>query len=100
MTTQSPGNVQKTATETTTSKLFNDFSIQISRINNATEDLEGIGHRIANTNFPTPEQDKQPVSAALVQQDGILSELEIKINKFKGYNDRLEELVKKLSQLI
>ena len=89
----------KAERETVAQKLMYKFSAQLGRLSTSIEDLERIGHRVANTNYPKPEESEMKV-AAQVQHDGFLSELEVDLNRLESHNVRLEELVKKLSELI
>jgi hypothetical protein len=88
-------NKQATAME----QLLNRFNHNNERLANLTEGFENLGHKLANTNHPKPES-PQVKLAALVQNDGVLSELEIKLNSMDGFIARLEETGKKISELI
>lgn len=80
-------------------QLLERFSKNIDRLDYLTGGFEGMGHKLMNTNHPKPETTSAKM-AALVQNEGILSELEVKLNRMDGFITRLEETGKKISELI
>jgi hypothetical protein len=99
---------QKTYTEgekisdrqpTAMEQLLNRFIHNNDRLGNLTEGFENLGHKLANTNHPKPES-PQAKMAALVQNDGVLSDLERRLNAMDGFIARLEETGKKISELV
>jgi hypothetical protein len=58
--------------------------------------LENIGHRVKNTNFPVPtdphEQQENP--------DGLLADIRLQLSYMEAHNKRLIEYMNKMSALL
>ena len=80
-------------------ELLNRFNYNNDRLSSLAEGLENFGHKLANTNHPKPEQTQAKMSA-LIQNDGVMSELERKLNMMDGFITRMEETGKKISELV
>ena len=85
---------------TTLEKLFGRFNVQLERLDMIANGFENFGHRLSDTNRPKADPIQKAGTSALVQSEGILSELEIKLNQQEAYIIRLEETGKKISDLI
>jgi hypothetical protein len=85
---------------TTLEQLFGRFNVQLERLEMFANGLENFGHKLSDTNRPKPDPIDKIQTSALVQNDGVLSELEIKLNKQEACINRLEETGKKISELV
>lgn len=93
--------VQNTAQAKSTAmdELLNRLGAAVDRVRYFTDGIENFGHKISNTNYPPQESVGAKISA-IHQTEGVLSNLEQKINSLEMLTARLEETGKKLSELI
>lgn len=79
--------------------LITRFRGQLERLGRNASELENIGHKLKNTNYPRAEEgikgDKTKVT-----EDGFLPDIDLLLNRLESHNDNMEETLKKLSELI
>lgn len=85
---------------TTIEQLFGRLNVQLERLEMFANGLENFGHKLSDTNRPKVDPIQKVATAALVQNEGLLSELERKLNQQEACINRLEEIGKKISDLI
>ncbi len=73
------------------------LSSQNSRLISNLCELEKIGHKIKNTNFPTESANKQEVAS---EPDGTIQHIQAQLEYYKSHNSFLESLVIKFSNLL
>ncbi|HRP33528.1 MAG TPA: hypothetical protein PKV73_16645 [Agriterribacter sp.] len=75
------------------------FETNLEKLSRVAEGMENFGHRLSNTNYPQPET-SQAKMAAVHQNEGLLLELELKINRLDSIISHLQATGQKISELI
>jgi len=78
-------------------QILSRLSAQNSNLVSTIQELESVGHRVRNTNFPRVDDGSKKEE---VKPEGLLDEIGLQLNYFEGHNYRLQELLKKLSPLL
>lgn len=82
-------------------QMFGRLNTGLEKLGMITDGYENIGHRLSNTDRPKADDTISSAKmSSLVQADGLLSELDMKLNRMESFINRLEETGKKLSELI
>lgn len=79
--------------------LLSRFASNLEKLGNISDAFENLGHRLSNTNYPTADTPQAKI-ASVHQNEGILSELELKVNRLDSLISRLEEVNKKMGEII
>lgn len=76
--------------------IYQKLSDQNNRLINNIVQLENIGHKVKNTNYPIETKN----SSEPQKPDGMFDEVNLQLEYYVGHNYRLEQLIEKLSKLL